>query len=330
MLDVKSIDFLEAVVASRPINPVLRDICVNEGNLQVSDGKITANVTKRLFLDHKFTTNAEKFLRAMRAVSMDEAKDIKLNVKKHLSLSSGGFRVRMALSDFDAYPFILSPEESMYTGCFGLVDTLKLLRPFVGNVAKTAPWTCGIQFVKDHAYATNNIILVRTESLVEINEDVAIVLPVFTIDALIKIGEDPDSMATDGKQAWFLYSDGRWLQSVLIDATWPPQENLNTMLKGTDKDIPLKHSDINKLVPFCDDSDTQVIILDGKKMSTTEGNTLAEIEGDTVVGNAKFRAKPLISVLKIADRADFSSEHVPFGGDYDGVQFVGVMVGVRS
>ena len=85
---------------------------------------------------------------------------------------------------------------------------------------------------------------------------------------------------------------------------------------------------VTKIVDFCPDSDFQCIVLSDGKVSTTEGNISAEVEGFEVP-EGRYRATVLQAVLDHATHIDFGfyPSAVPFKTD-TGLQ--GVFVGVRQ
>ena len=312
----EQLTFLLSAVTDKPLNDVLKNIHISNGVAQTGNGRITALAHINALHEVEACVNATKFIRAVLAGS--QSPDIR--IEKTMSVRNGKFAVRLGLEDASTYPTAEVPDNIEPVQCTGFTQILSLLRPFIGDAGKTAQWSCGIQLANGSAYATNNIVLIKAEMDVPFEDH--IILPVGTVDALLKINEDPVGAWTDGKQAWFEFSGSRWLHTVLVDSEWP---DVDSMLQDTAVELPRElHTDIKQLVPFCEDSDMQTIFLSEDKITTKEGNSVAELEGYSI-GNAAFRARPLISVLQIATHADFSTNHVPFKGP----GFQGVLVGLR-
>lgn len=102
----------------------------------------------------------------------------------------------------------------------GLVPTLRDLLPFVSDNA-TQPWALGIALNHGYAYATNNVALagVRCPMLGEI----AAILPVWAAQFVCDREEGLVEWCWTDHYLAFRWSNGAWMRSQLIDATFPDQ-----------------------------------------------------------------------------------------------------------
>jgi len=321
---VQQLEFLSRVVTEKPLNPILANIYIDNGMIQVSDGKITAGAMSDdpQLGELEVIVPASKFIKAY-TLNRDE---LNISFNKRLVIKRGSLKVQMVPGGkLDQYPAVAAPEHSnVIDNGEQLIDAFTTLLPFIGEAGRTALWSCGIMLDGKYAYATNNTTLIRYDLPLPI--ETPIIVPVYTVGVIVKNNDVfPTFLDVSDNQIIFGY-DTAWLSSPMIDEQWP--ETIPDMLAfdlGDEFELQQTlRDDVKALSVFCEDSATQVISLTEKGLSTVEGNTSAEVESEQV-GRGNYRAGHITRTLKNATHADLFSQPARFKGDC----FVGVMVGLK-
>jgi len=314
MLD--TLNFVRGAVAEKDLVPVLTHFRVYNGRIQGSNGRIAIDAPLPELQGYDFTVPADRFLRAVDTCGGEPKlliKDDKLVIKR------GKFTAKLPLADNAAYP--LAEPDKGRKGRIN-IEFLPTMRQFIGQDA-SRPWASGVLMTGDHAYATNNVVLVRHKidgPKKNIN------IPLTAVEELCRIGVDYDIKYTHtDNHVTFYYDDGSWLRSQLFSVDWP---DLSGMFKVCSRKVreDVKEA-VAQILPFCPDPKTPVIKFGDDGVSTLEGDVSAVVK---VAGltEAYFRAEPLGMVFDIATHFDWSDypKACPFKSKY----LQGVIIGVKS
>lgn len=310
-------------VATKELVPLLTHIHNysehGRGRMQGTNGRVTIDSSSSV--DMYFTVPAEKYYRAI--VACDDEAKLKITDNKKLSVSKGKTRILLPLASDEEFP-LESPTQGKAKKLGGVLSMLNTIRPFIGDDA-TRPWSCGVLFHDGFAYATNNVVLVKIPFT---GWKGTLTIPVFAVDELIRLDDEPFKMTADDNSVTFFYKDGVWLKSVLFSEAWPDLSTMITKCKANkNTKIPeLLIEAVQTILPFCPEPKFPKIKFTGDSVSTEDGDMSAQV-GGFKMDECSFRAEPLLQVLGVAEYMDFSTypQPCPFVGD--GIE--GVIVGLR-
>jgi hypothetical protein len=134
----------------------------------------------------------------------------------NLTIKAGRVRARIPLSDPGVYP-ATKPDERTVDTPPGVAKLLDRLNPFVATDA-SRPWATSVCLSGDHAYATNNVVLVRVPFPGILPHPVNVPQAVF--EAITELGE-PVGLGYCDASVTFYFEDGSWVKSSLISGEWP-------------------------------------------------------------------------------------------------------------
>jgi hypothetical protein len=241
---------------------------------------------------------------------------IRFSVKEGvLRVSAGRLRASIPTGKIEDFPMNDAPPKGKALKA-ALLPMLAKVRPFISEDASKA-WSQTVRIEEDFAYATNNVAIIAHPVPKQLRAVLkGVLLPVFIIDELLRIGIEPVSIAWDaGSTVSFWYESGAWIRCALPALEWP---NAKTTLKIVHdgqkrklKRIPPHLAEaVAQLRPLCPDATMPVIELNDALVLTGAAITTGAL------------------VLECATHADFTAApRVPWSGD-DGVY--GMLVGVVS
>lgn len=314
---------VRGAVSTKDLVPVLTHFAFRDGTVAGFDGRlyIQAPLPKGL-RKLACTVDAVKFLAAVDACGGEPqlaAADGKLKV------SRGNFAATLPTGALDQFVPAM-PDAPAGAKRLPLLPALQRLLPFIGEDA-SRPWACGVLFSGARAYATTNVVLVRTKLRQGLPGKGDCNLPRFAVEELLRIGEEPCGIGRSDHSLTFHYADGSWLRTTLFDTAWPkPPEEL---LKPGHEAWPVAPDlalAVAQVQPFCPDPKNPIIVFDGDTVRTLDGVHSAAVTGlKRALGHGAYRAEPLLSVLAAASHAawgDFPRVH------WIGSELEGIMVGV--
>ncbi len=156
-------------------------------------------------------------------------------------------------------------------------------------------------------------------------------LPLFAIDELLRLDQEPLGYHLGENRVTFKLPQGILLHSSLFNEQWPKppvvllkQLATDAKYKAISANVPAA---LERLLPFCLDPKAPVICFDEATMSTVAGEVQGIMQGLKGLGQCRFRAEPLREVLKVATHADFTKfPRVPWRGE----EIEGIIVGVMA
>lgn len=315
MLD--TLHFVRGAVSSTDsVLPVLTHFCIYAGRIQGANGRVSIDAP--CDLDFNIITPAEKFLRAVDNCGGEPI--MKLTETARLSIKRDGFRALLPTQPLESFPKAEASKGKPRKVAAGLINALKVLRPFIATDAERA-WASTAYFDPGSkvAYAATNAMIAMHSCK---PFDGPVQLPVFCIDELLRIGKEPESWALDETGITFWWGDS-WLKSQLIVAEWPTKTAEQWFqMKAKMVDIPKGLiGQIERLIPFCPDPKFPVIHFDGSMLSTSSGDSEAHTELAVQIGKGAFHADNLRPMLAASNKMAITEKAALFSGD----DFKGVM-----
>lgn len=320
-----TLNLVRGAVSTKDLLPVLTHFHIYEGRVQGGNGRIAIDAPCPELAGFDCTVPAERFLKAVDAC--DGEPKLKLTDGGKLTISKGKFRATLPLADHTAFPKVAPPPQitSFLDGIKlpPLLPTLRRLFPFIGEDASRA-WSCGVYLNGGYAWATNNVCLAR----VPIRQFQNFVLPVFAIDELLRIGQEPVSIEAYENYVIFYFSGNWWMRCQKLEGAWPDVAAFMPA-EPTAHAWPAKQlaEAVRKVLPFCPDPKYPVVQTGPDGVGTLEGEMSALVGYDDLPAG-RFRAEPLLAALDAAASIDLST--YPKACYWKGEGIDGVLVGMRT
>lgn len=320
MLDI--LNLVRGAVSDKQVLPVLTHFHIYNGRVQGVNGRIAIDSVCAPLKGIEVTVPADRFLNAMTACSGTPTKTAITEGGK-LSLSKGKFRALIALLPNDSFPKT-AVSKGEVVSLPDMLSVFNRLRAFISNDA-SRPWSQGLLFRGQYCYATNNVIIARVPLKQKMTKD--IILPNYAIDELQRIGREPNKITMTPEAIQFHF-DTWWLKANSLNAVWPAVEDFFVSFPKKLSPVPPGLLDaVTTLKGMVPDPDFPIIEMTADRISTTEGDHFAQIEG-MKLHEGRYNASMLQSVLSVATHIDFTQYpgRVPFTGDNG---LVGFMVGLK-
>jgi DNA polymerase III sliding clamp (beta) subunit (PCNA family) len=316
---------VRGVVSTKDLIPVLTHFCISGGRIQGSNGRVTIDAACPELAQHDFAVPADKFIKAIDACKGKEPSLARTD--GFLSVSAGRVRVKLPTLNPEAFPRdSASSDDATDLDVGDVVAALQRIRAFISQDA-SRPWSCSVYFDAGYAYATNNVVFVRTPCSWAHGEP--FVLPFEAVNELLRVGEDPIRACTSSTHITFYYKGDWWLRARLSGLVWPDlapliEKMLDDDLYPIGKDI---LETVQTLVPFFPDHKMPVVLFNDTTASTKEGAQTAEIDCEGLSPGA-FRVEALLSVLPVATHWNLTRFPAPIPFRAPSLQ--GLFVGVRA
>jgi hypothetical protein len=269
----------------------LNSYLIRNGNIHANDGRMVVG-TPFPFEGPDVLVPAEQFEKVLaNKPEGDYSWEFEAD---RLVLRRGRFRGRIKTAPLDSWvmptdlPIGLEPIPD------NLIDGLTSLLPFVSANA-TKPWATCVGIVGDYMYASNNIAVARVPISSEVgyidNEIVGFtgyMLPRWVVEFVVKRSEGLAAWLCNAQQVTFLWEDGSWMRSSLINDKWPPMQSLLDRYFQGDVDVEITddwRKIIRRIAKIADDP---VIRLRENECAGSTGEVLAvEDEAGTPVPEGK-------------------------------------------
>lgn len=289
---------------------VLTHFYIYDGRIQGSNGRLTIDAQCADLNICNIVVPADKFLRAVDACDGEPTlivKDEKLTIKK------GKFRASMSTLPEASYPVVSNFDGTLVQIDGEIIPTLRKLLPFISTDA-SRPWSNTVLIWEGHAYATNNVIVLRSQIAIAS----ILVLPVYLIAEMVRIGKEPLSIGV-AKNGVSVEYDTFKLRGQTIMDQWP-----TSLIRLRDamanQELPEVMEDLcaslGKLKPFFPDEKVPVVVFTPEGIGTQEGvqSAVFEVEG---LPEGMYRYESLIAVLEVATHANFAMypKAIPFRGN---------------
>lgn len=271
---------VRGAVADRGVVPELTHFFVYQGRIQGSNSRLAIDAPLPELGGVSFTVPADKFIRAVDC--MEEEPKLEVSTTK-LTLKHGRLTVRLPLLANDAYPRSV-PNAPEWEPESPLLPVLEALRPFCSTDAHNA-WSLGVLLTEDYAHATNNTCIVRMPCDLLAGTKLRVNLPVYAVDELLRIGEEPTHFGVDERSITFHLADGSWVRTQMIAAEWPLATLANLYAqhwpaKAKVPKVPAQLLEaVTAVLPFSPSAEFPVVVFADGKVCTEDGEHSAEVEG---------------------------------------------------
>jgi hypothetical protein len=312
-------NLVRGAVSKKDLVPVLTHFAVHQGRIHGYNGRIHISAPcADLAPLPSFTVPAQLLLAAIDACADEPVLTIDDDKPDRIEITDTGsaFCAVLPVGHIDQFP--IPPPPAKGKRMRGpLLDVLRTLQPFIGEDA-SRPWCASIKLHGAVAFATNNVALAAMALPVGMPlTDCA--LPVFAVEELLRIGEEPQSIAfEEGHALWFALPGSVQVRTCLVDVgQWPDAAGV---LKAAQLDAQYQAIDpsmaaaVQHCVPFCPDPHNPAIVLDKNCVRTQDGATTACVGGFAGLAGT-YHATPLQLVLAAATGAAWDkAPRVPWQG----------------
>jgi DNA polymerase III sliding clamp (beta) subunit (PCNA family) len=313
-----ALKFVQGAIGKKDLVPELTHFRIEQGRITGYNGRIV--LSSPIPIDIDCCPKALPLIRAIQAC--EETAQLHLTPAGKLAIRSGTFRTHVETIQ-EAFPKI-GPEGVLVKLDGHLLPAVKKLFEFTSDDA-SRPQFNGILFNGHSAYATNNVILV--ECWLDYFFPYRICVPRYSLKELLRIGIEPDRMQITQNSASFLYPNGQWMRTQLIDLEWPDVVGMFERLPQTRALPPLGLWDaLEKLERFVDDK--QRVYFVDNAVASSRNNDATSIDVAGLAAGPIFNLPMLRSLADVAMSIDFSQypAPVPFFGN----NVRGVIVGMRE
>lgn len=211
LLDLK---FVMGAVSKKDFIPQLTHFVISKGVVRGFNGTIALGSPIACELECK--PKAEPLVRAIG--HCEETVQLTLTGAGRLKVASGKFKAFIDCAEGESPHLHPEGEDYDMDGEY-LLKACEILSPFIGGDA-SRPWSNGIMFRGQSAFATNNITLV--EYWIGKPFPRELVIPKSCVKELLRIGEAPIRVQANQHSLTFHFTGDRWLRTLLLDAnSWP-------------------------------------------------------------------------------------------------------------
>lgn len=218
---LKELKFVQGAVAKKDLLPAMTHFRIERGTVRSYNGVMA--IGSPIALDIDCCPKADAMIKAI--ANCEDATTITLTAGGRLSIKSGAFKALVPVIQDDT-PHVEPAGDPIALDGEQLLAALRLLEPFIGTDA-SRPWTNGVLFSGQSAYATNNTCLVQYW----LGSDFpgTINVPRAAVKEVLRVGEAPTHAQVDRSSITFHYTDGRWIRTQLLETAWP-MERIDAML----------------------------------------------------------------------------------------------------
>lgn len=300
-------------------------LLIKDGIAVAYDGLITMSTPIQIGIHIK--PHAKIFAQAIETCSKNETVSLSVTKGGKLSVKAGKFTAHVPLLDNEDEMDVPMPRGPEIEVSDELFDAIVEVAPYVGN-DENRLWATGVHITDKFVHATNSIVLIERFHGSAFPMDV--ILPLTTVETLIKIGKKPIRVQMDENSMTFWFDEQRWLRSALTDSEWPTAQ-ITRMLSKPCSPVAMPsdfYSVVDQLAPFL--NDRAMVRLEADSMSTsTEEEDGARIEIDVPNGAGQlYKHANLASLKGVAEKFDFTTFPDPCG--FYGKKLRGLLVGFKA
>lgn len=295
---LKSLKFVQGAVKKNVISPEMEHYRIADGRIVGYNGHMALSAP--LPLDIKANPKADLFFKAVQ--NCTDAASIDMTAAGRLAVRSGAFKAFIPC--LDDLVHTMNPVGETYEVPEKFVAALRRVEPFVSEDA-SRPWSMGVYFEGQLMMATNNVTLVQVWAGKEMPK---VNIPRFAVQEIIRIGEQPEALQSDGRSLTVHYADGRWLTTSVYDTEWP-MGIVAKVFAAEHEATPVAHglfAAVEKLAPFIDGKSAPLYFLDGRVATSLHEDDGASIDVEGLVGGPCFNLKQMQSVGEVAKTVDWS------------------------
>lgn len=311
--------FVQGAVAKKELVPTLTHFRIENGTVRSFNG--TLALCSPIKLDIDCTPRAEPFVKAIQ--NCKETVTMKMTPAGRLGIKSGSFKAFIECVEEET-PHVVPEGEEFDIDGEALLKALKTISPFIGDDA-SRPWSNGVLLKGQSAYATNNVSLI--EYWIGSTFPIVCNVPRAAIREMIRINEPPERAMVNDVSISFMYSDGRWIRTSLLDIDWPDLNKiLDVSCQATAIDG-LLYEGLDTIKPFVDKLE-RVYITKGVMSTTLVEGEGASFDLPDFPHEGVYQLRILNLLKSVATSIDFTLYPKPciFYGD----RLRGAIIGMRT
>lgn len=317
---LKELKFVAGAVGKKEIVLGLTHFRIENRTIKGFNG--TIGLCGPIDMDLDITPKAEQFMKAIQ--TCEDTIVLHVTPKGKLSIKSGTFKALVDCLPAENFPEI-TPEGDKVPLNGGLLKAIKKITPFISDDA-SRPWSRGILFKGQSAYATNNIALI--EAWLGFDFPITVNVPKTAINELIRINEEPEYLQVSENRITFHFSGNRWLCSQTYSTEWPDLSSILNKESIQSKFPESLVSCLEDLKPFTDTFDKVLFNANGTISTSENEDEGAQYNIEGITQEASFNRQHLLTALSIAKTIDFTSWPKPCLFVGDGVR--GAIIGMRK
>lgn len=316
----EALRFVKGAVAKKDLLPALTHFRIEEGTIRSFNGSLA--LSSPIALELTCTPKATPFTKAI--PNCKDTVTMKMTPNGRLSISSGKFRAFIECVPEDVETGHTLPEGDEFTlDGEAFLNALKTVEPFIGDDA-SRPWSNGVLFKGQSAYATNNVSLV--EYWVGSTFPIICNLPKEAVKEILRIGEPPIKAQATENSLSLHFPGNKWLRTQLLDIAWP---DLEKVLDVESNPTPINQELFDGLAvikPFLDEMG-RVFFLDGGITTTITKDDGASFDIGDFNHEGVYRLEILSLLKDRANRIDWTLYPNPciFYGD----RLRGALIGMK-
>jgi hypothetical protein len=263
---LNELKFVMGAVAKKDFLPAMTHFAIEKGTVRAYNGVVALSTPLACDIDCK--PKADKLVQAIAKCPADSPTVLSMTTAGRLSIKSGAFKAFIECVEGET-PHVLPDGEVIrldmevapqldeagnevappLTLGDVLLRALRVLAPFIGDDA-SRPWSNGVLFKGQSAFATNNVILV--EYWIGVQIPIEVNVPRVAIREMLRINEAPTHAQVTSTSMTFHYKNDKWIRTQLLDLGWP---DLSPLLDKTCAAVKLDDAlfdGLEKLEPFAD------------------------------------------------------------------------------
>lgn len=318
---LKELKFVMGAVAKKDFLPAMTHFAIEAGTVRAYNGVVALCAPLAFDIDCK--PKADKLVQAISKCPEDSTPVLTMTTAGRLSIKAGAFKAFIECVAEET-PHVLPDGDIVQFDGEAMLKALHVLAPFIGDDA-SRPWSNGVLFRDESAYATNNVLLV--EYWTGAKMPISVNVPRVAIREMLRINEAPAYAQVTSTSMTFHYKDKRWVRTQLLDVAWP---DLNPLLDKESQPRVLDDAlfdGLEKLEPFADKMGR--VFIDNGTLSTIPGpvDEGAFFELPNFPFNGIYQIQMLMLLRGVAQQADLSMYPSPciFYGD----RLRGAIIGMR-
>jgi hypothetical protein len=277
-------------------------------------------ISSPLPFDINCTPKAEQLVKAIS--QCNETVTLNMTAGGRLRIQSGKFRAFIETVEGDT-PHPMPEGDIVNFDGEQMLQACKLLAPFIGDDA-SRPWSNGILFMGQSAFATNNVCVI--EYWLGSPFPFVINVPRDCIREMLRVNEAPTYAQIHERSITFHYSDHRWIRSQLMETTWPDVAKILDV-KSNPKPVPQDLFDGIETLKKMGDGASRVYFQDGLMRTSLEEFTGGTYDVDGLDFKGCYNMQMFALLNGVVTHADFTLYPDPCM--FFGERIRGAIIGMR-
>lgn len=292
-----ALKFVQGAVARKDFLPALSHFRIEDGTVRGYNGMLA--LCSPIPFDISCNPKGDALVKAIS--NCHSTVTLSMTPAGRLSVVSGKFKAFVDCVEGDT-PHVTPEGEFIEVDGKEVLDAVRKLLPFVGDDA-SRPWSNGVLFLGQSAFATNNIIL--CEYWTGTSFPTPINLPRAAIKEMLRINEPPEKIQLAKNAITFHYGGGRWLRTQLFDTQWPDLTRVLNRESAAQPLNPMLFVGIDIIKPFSDKMG-RVIFTDGAITTHSEENEGATYQIEDFPHTGVYQLEMVALLEGIATSVDWS------------------------